>query len=734
MSMPFASAAIDHIFGLQLEQVRDDAGPILAMIHPVDAGQVNESIAASARSMTPWRAEFRARHTRRGELWLEGHSVPELEADGSVLWNGFMQDITERKRAEAAMHESEERLKLALVASHMGVWEWDVQTNAVFWSPECFNIVGVAPQPGPWSLEDFLKLVHPEDRASVQQAAEQALAKHTPFHAEFRLIRPDGGLRWLVDDARATYDAQGKPLRLVGTVQDITARKLAEEEVRKLSRAMEQSPVLIIITDTAGRIEYVNPRFTDVTGYSLEEVRGQSPRLLKSGNTAPAEYRKLWQTILAGKEWRGEFHNRRKNGEFFWESACISPILDAAGRITHFVAVKEDITERKRLEAQFRQAQKMEAIGQLAGGVAHDFNNILAATMMQLSLLQQTAELDAETRASLQELEAETKRAANLTRQLLMFSRRSVLQVKALDVNEVVEHLLKMLRRLIGEQITLEWQSSSQLPAVSADAGMLEQVIMNLVVNARDAMPNGGRVTLSTSHVTLDAEAAQATPEARPGSFVCLAVADSGCGMDEATLRRIFEPFFTTKEAGKGTGLGLATVYGIASQHQGWVAVESAVGRGSTFRVFLPALARELADSTAKPEVQPLPGGRETILLVEDEASVRKTVGNFLRLRGYRVFEATNGMEALGLWTAHGSKIDLLFTDMVMPGGVTGLRLAQKLRNEKPDLKVLISSGYSADLVQQSDLAGQGIHFVAKPSPANDLAAAIRRCLDQSLG
>ena len=663
----------------------------------------------------------------------EPHAPTRDEVHALAGVTGLASIAIEQRRTEKAIRESEGRLKLALAASRMGVWEWDLQTNAILWSPECYEIVGLRPQAEPFTIEHFTNLVHPDDRAQVLAAARLAIANRTVFNAEFRVIRPDGALRWLADDARASYDAQGKPLRLVGTVQDITNRKLAEAQVRKLSRAVEQSPNSIVITNPAGEIEYVNPKFTQVTGYTLAEIRGQNPRVLKSGETLPGTYERLWDVITHGGEWVGELHNKKKNGELFWELAHISPVLDEAGRITNFIAVKEDITERKRLEIQLRQAQKMEAVGQLAGGVAHDFNNILSAIMMHLGLLRDVPNLDPFLVGSLKELESEAQRAANLTRQLLLFGRRSVMQVKALDVNEVVENLLKMLRRLIGEQVNLEWQGRSQLPAVSGDTGMLEQVVMNLVVNARDAMPNGGRIIITTELVELDESRAREHPDARPGRFVSLSVRDHGGGMEEATLKRIFEPFFTTKEAGRGTGLGLATVYGIAAQHQGWVTVESEVGRGSTFRVFLPALARSLATADPRPAAPPPSGGRETILLVEDEPSVRKTVSSFLRLCGYHIIEATNGLEALGLWALHWKQINLLFTDMVMPGGINGLRLAEKLRAAKPELKVLIASGYSADLVQQHDLAGKGILFLAKPCAANALAAAIRQCLDKPL-
>ncbi len=390
-----------------------------------------------------------------------------------------------------------------------------------------------------------------------------------------------------------------------------------------------------------------------------------------------------------------------------------------------------DITRLKETEGALRQAQKLEGIGQLAGGVAHDFNNILAAVMMQLNLLQMHPSLDREARDGLREMEEEARRAASLTRQLLMFSRRAVMDVKPLDLDEVVENLLKMLRRLIGEHINLELGNRASLPLVEADAGMLEQVLMNLVVNARDAMPQGGKITISTRVASFSPAEAQPGSSRRPGQFVCLAVSDTGCGMDTETLARIFEPFFTTKEAGRGTGLGLATVHGIVTQHKGWVEVDSAVGNGTTFAVYLPTLARSERELPVPQEKLRARNGKETILVVEDQVRVRQLVALALRTLGYTVYEAENGRDAIKLWQKLDSEIDLLLTDMVMPEGMTGLELTEQLRAVKPGLKAIISSGYSAEIAQMSAIDKAGVVYLPKPYEVQVLADAVRTCLDQ---
>jgi PAS domain S-box-containing protein len=469
-----------------------------------------------------------------------------------------------------------------------------------------------------------------------------------------------------------------------------------------------------------------------VTGYTAAEFAADPYLWFRM--VAP-EHRELIresvEQILAGKV-IPPFEHRllRKDGSERWVSHIVIPHRDTSGKLLAYDGVIKDITERKHLEEQFRQAKKMDAIGQLAGGVAHDFNNIIAATMMHLGLLRTNPCLDKDTQNDLKELEVQSNRAATLTRQLLAFGRRSMLDVKVQDMNEIVTNLLKMLRRLIGEDIDVQFNGKGGLPRVAVDTGMMEQVVMNLAVNARDAMPKGGQITIVTQTVEVTAADLVTHLDWKPGRFVCLSVADTGCGMDEETLKRIFEPFFTTKEVGKGTGLGLATVHGIVAQHQGWVDVESVVGQGTTFRIFIPAVQSETAEVDATQLPHPIPGGNETLLLVEDEQTLRRVASLRLRQLGYRVLEVRNGPEALLQWESNGSQVDLLFTDMVMPGGMSGLDLAEQLRKIKPELKVIISSGYSSSLAQLGVRNKAGMVFLPKPYNSEDLAQTVRNCLD----
>jgi PAS domain S-box-containing protein len=517
---------------------------------------------------------------------------------------------------------------------------------------------------------------------------------------------------------------------------DITGRKRAEEALRQREaefRTMfELASIGMAQADPrTGQWVRVNQRMCAITGYSADEMLKMHVPALTHPEDRKHDW-ELFQRVVRGEvpDYRLEKRDVRKDGSIAWVNVNMTMIRDAAGQPLRTMATIEDISERKQLETELRQAQKLEGIGQLAGGVAHDFNNILAAIMMHLGLLQMTPTLDQETRHAVIELDAQARRAAGLTRQLLMFSRRSVLAVKPLDLNEVVANLLKMLRRLIGEHIDLRFDGKSALPLVEADAGMMEQVLMNLVVNARDAMPKGGRITISTTPAEVNAAHAAADPNRRAGRFVCLSVADTGCGMDATTLKRIFEPFFTTKEVGKGTGLGLATAQGIVAQHKGWVEVDSEVSVGTTFRVYLPAAAQSQAEVAPAPQSEPVQRGRETILLVEDELQVRRVVGRSLRALGYQVHEAANGQEAMTLWQTHGAQVDLLLADMVMPEGMTGLELAEQLQALKPGLKTIISSGYSAEIVHAGVPTKAGIVYLPKPYATRVLADAIRHCLD----
>ncbi|MFZ0828565.1 MAG: PAS domain S-box protein [Verrucomicrobiia bacterium] len=501
-----------------------------------------------------------------------------------------------------------------------------------------------------------------------------------------------------------------------------------DQEARIQSSALEAAANSIILTDTAGKILFANKAFCAMTGYAPEEILGKTPDFLRSGKHDPDFFRELWETILMGRVWQGELINRRKDGTLYHEEMTITPIQEPNGEITHFIAVKEDITQRKKFKEQLHHMQKMEAVGQLAGGVAHDFNNLLTVIHGNTQLvLMDESQLNEENRQCLKQVTEATERAGNLTRQLLAFGRKQDIQFQPLNLNDVIRNFTKMLKRVIGEHITLRCGYAEDLPPIDADVGMIEQILINLIVNARDAMSEGGSIVVTTEALDIDAAYVDTHPEARPGQVVCVTVSDTGTGIYPEYLPRIFEPFFTTKEAGKGTGLGLAMVYGIVKQHQGWIEVSSQTGYGTTFKIFLPADATgEIKTLMPQTKARPV-GGNEKILLVEDDADVRMVARDVLEVSGYQVWEAANGLEALNIWKTNALQIDLLLTDIIMPGGLNGRELADRLRGEKPGLKVILMSGYSADRLGKIQPQSHVLH---KPFSLENLTETVRQCLD----
>jgi PAS domain S-box-containing protein len=629
------------------------------------------------------------------------------------------------KQAQAELRAREQHFR-ALVENAFDATVLMSAEGVIQWaSNSCPRVLGLAVQELLGS--SGFELLNGEDpslarrwwQELLQQPAEPLQVSFQHHNGALRDIE-GVGTNWLHEPAVGA---------VVFNFRDVTERRRTEEKLRKLSSAVEQSADVVVMTDHEGRIEYVNPAFEKLTGYGSEEVVGQNPRLLKSGMHDGRFYQQMWQTLLRGEVYRGVMINRKKNGELYYAEKTITPVLDAAGQITHFISNDRDITERHKLEEQLAQVQKMDAIGQLAGGVAHDFNNLLMVISSYAELMMDALKAGSPLRHHGEEILKAARRAADLTRQLLTFSRKQVQALRVLDLNSTLEEICKSLSRLIGEDMQLSLQLGKELWPLKADPVQLEQIVMNLATNARDAMPHGGQLSIETRNVELDEAYCRTQPDATPGQYILLAVSDSGSGIVPAILPHIFEPFFTTKEKGKGTGLGLATIYGIVKQSGGHITVHSEVAAGTTFKIFLPrASAAEMSPEPAARNGQRLRGS-ETVLLVEDEDAVRESEREYLEQHGYTVLAAPNGPAALELVASCGREIQLLVTDVVMPK-MSGSELGQQLVAQRPGLKVLYVSGYAENTVMQHGLAELGSRFLHKPFTLKALTAKIREVLD----
>jgi two-component system cell cycle sensor histidine kinase/response regulator CckA len=554
-----------------------------------------------------------------------------------------------------------------------------------------------------------------------------------------RLFRTKDGHSVLVEVAANYFEHDGRGF-VLGLVRDVTERKRAEEALResenRFRQVTESIDEVFWLTDTAkNQMIYISPAYERIWGRSCASLYATPRSWMDAIHPEDRErVQNAALTLQAARAYDVEYRIVRLDGSTRWIHDRAFPIKDASGRVYRVAGVAEDITSRRQLEAQFRHAQKMEAVGQLAAGVAHDFNNLLAVMRGNAELvLLNLAQHGSQTEECLKQITAAAERAASLTRQLLVFSRKQAMRSQPLSLNDVISNLTRMLKRIIGEHIEMQSHCALSLPFIEGDAAMLEQVLMNLVVNARDAMPSGGRIHIATDKLNLEPGCEKHNPEARAGEFVCLLIRDTGSGIPLEDLPHIFEPFFTTKEPGKGTGLGLATVYGIVKQHQGWIEVSSLLGKGTAFKIFLPAIPRPLNPAALANTEPALRGGSETVLVVEDDSAVRMITRRSLESFGYTVYEASSAREALECWRNHGPEIALLLTDLVMPGG-TGRELARQLQAQNPRLKVIFITGYSAQAAAKDTAFLQGpiTNLLQKPFSTRDLILRVRECMDSS--
>ncbi len=854
-AFPYSSPGMSEIYEVTPEEVREDATPVFGRLHPDDAARVGELIAESARTLEEFYCQFRVILPRQGLRWRWSQAHPERTGDGGTLWHGVISDITERRLADEELRETRDLLELAQRASGAGSWDWDVISGRIDWSREMFALFGLDEATVEAGFDAWNGAMHPDDIEVANANVTRALAKHAALDSEYRIVKPDGEVRWINALGRGVYGEQGEPVRMSGMCIDITERRAVEEKLRESEtrfRLLFESlttgfALHEIVRDAAGtpcdyRFISVNPAFESLVGRSagelvgrtvLEVLPGTEPawierygRVATTGEPAEfedyasaldrtyhvvayspepehfavvvedmTEHKRAEEALRASEErFQGVFDStndlisivhpvRDERGaivdlDVAWANATwrswfgwtgrdpgtprlleIAPWLarmlptyervTATGQVerddvqlpdgrwldVEYVAfgdgllvVSRDVTERNRLAAQVLQSQKMETVGRLAGGVAHDFNNLLTVVLGNVEIAR--ADLDpADPRQdALTQIEDAGRRGAALARQLLAFSRQQFVSPEVLELSSVVAEMEGMLRRLIGEGITLTVIAGEPPGRVRADRAQVGQVLLNLVVNARDAMPDGGAIRIDTLPVELGEADTDRPTSLAPGPYVALVVADTGAGIDEATRAHLFEPFFTTKGPGAGSGLGLSTAQGIARQGRGdVVCVESAPGCGTSFALYLPATDEPLPAASA-PTVVPAVAGTGTILLVEDDPGVRRLAERDLEGAGYVVLPASDGAEALRILASHPGSVELIVTDVIMPT-MGGRELARHAAESRPRTRVLFTSGYPGDALAADGVLPRAAHFIGKPYTAAGLTAAVREVL-----
>jgi signal transduction histidine kinase/integral membrane sensor domain MASE1 len=649
--------------------------------------------------------------------------------------------IAERRRAESALRESAQRLQLAFSGAKAGSYEWDLTQGAVVGSPEYFGLYGL-PRPHDYSpIEQWQSSIHPDDRARVAERLRTLFeSAATSYEIEFRIFHPESGVRWILSRSHIDRAPDGRADHVRGINLDITERKQAESALQESEARLRQAEQIARIGYWIWHPDHPDS-LTGTTEYSPEgaAILGRGPDALA---VADAEFydRMVRPDDRVRAQAVFEDSIRARAASFSVEHGIVKPdgvvrtivsfgenSYDESGRIHHSTGAIQDVTERRQTEEQLRQSQKIEAVGRLTGGIAHDFNNLLTVVIgnLDLALGRVQSDLQATVEGALRAAE----RGAALVGQLLAFSRKQTLMPETIDLNRLVAGLRELLRRTLGEDIEIEMALEPELWPALADKGQVENALLNLAINARDAMPTGGRLLIETDNARLDEGYASRNEEVTPGAYAMLAVTDTGTGMAPAVVARAVEPFFTTKEVGKGSGLGLSMIYGFVKQSGGHLKIYSEVGHGTTVRLFLPRADQAAADEAAAAATPDHPRGHETVLAVEDDAEVRAFVVGRLRDLGYRVLEAADGHQALAI-LAGSDRIDLLFTDVVMPRGITGRELADEAKRQHPQMKILFTSGYTETAIVRHGRLDPSVHFLPKPFRRHDLAVKVREALD----
>ncbi|HYW06931.1 MAG TPA: PAS domain S-box protein [Longimicrobium sp.] len=731
------SGEMYRIYGMEPDGAGAPHAALTGLAHPDDRAASERVIQRALRTGAPFSFEMRIVPVHGEPRHLQFRGVVVRGADGSpARLTGTCQDITERKEAERRVQQLNRTLDAVIDASPLAVIAVNLRREVTLWNPAAERTFG-------WTRAEVLggpnPIVPPGETSMFERLVSDPAGSREPTFREAVRQRKDGALRHVSISAAALHDAAGAITGAVALISDITEKRAAAEALRaseeRFRTVVESVGEGLLITDLEDRVLYANSRVSEITGHAPEALVGRVAYEVFDSPSA-AEMKRRLTARSHGVSERYEVSVRRADGSRVWIEVIGTPFRNPAGEVVGTLGAITDVTERKEAadalresEAQLRQAHKMEAVGRLAGGIAHDFNNLLTAILGNAELLLADVEPGSPIRADLEEITAAGQRAAALTRQLLAFSRQQVLHPRVLDANSVFAEMERMLRRVIGEHIDFAVDLAPDLGLVRADPGQLEQVLLNLVVNARDAMPDGGTLRVRSRNVMVDLHSTHPLPaDINPGPYAVFSVADTGSGMDDETQQRIFEPFFTTKEQGKGTGLGLATVYGIVNQSGGYIGVSSAPGAGTTFEVYLPVVAADVGSAAAARD-EWAPGGGETVLVVEDEDMVRSLACRVLRRKGYTVLEADRGEAALRLMDSHRGPIHLVLTDMVMPG-MSGRALAGRIVLRRPGTRILFTSGYTPDMYASSGALEPDTHFLAKPFEPGDLARMVRELLD----
>lgn len=745
VSFPYASQAVFDLYSATPEELKIQGDKAFSLIHPEDKERIQKSIEESRRTMTQWNETWRICHPDKGEMWVEGHSAPTLEPDGSVIWHGVVSDVTERKRQENELAERERLITAIFNTAPSLIVLWDLPKGIITYANEASTFVLGFERDKilRFKKDELFGRIHPDDLSNVWEFIKQlryARDGEVLSH-EYRYLHPSGEWRILQSqDTVFERDDNGKVIKTLNIVDDITDRKIAERALReseeRFVKAFEANPAAVVFTRFSdGIVIDVNKSFENIFGYVADEVIGRNIVEIDILTETDSINNPL-ETFRENSTIKNlEVPLKTKSGEIIF--TLISNELIELNGEQCVLSIIYDITARKHAEEELRkteeklvQAQKLESVGRLAGGIAHDFNNMLTAINGYSDLTLRQIGDKSPLRHNLEEIRKAGHRSAELTQQLLAFSRKQVLKPEIINLNSVINETITLLKRLIGEDVLLETILRSDISKVKVDPARLSQVIINLAVNSRDAMPNGGILTIETSNVVLDEHYAERVAGTKVGDYVMLTVSDTGIGMSEEQKEHIFEPFYTTKEVGKGTGLGLATVYGFVKQSEGYIWVYSEPENGTSFKIYLPAIQDEEERNMEAGKTISNTKGSETILLVEDEELVRNLNREILESYGYKVIEAGNGVEALKICAESEIIIDLLMTDVVMPE-MGGSELASKLAITHPQLKVLFTSGYTDDAVVRHGVIDESANFLQKPFSLDALLTKIREILDK---